>query len=329
MSDPIINPAEDTGKLTLIVRITLKSEENTTDFINAFRDLFIHCTMREPGTTLYELHQSKSNPKVMIIMEKFSNQKAVEAHQSSEEYKAFVAKVSQLPFVDSIDKESASELMSWRSALMSSGNKAGDTDTAPIADGVLGFCGARFGKCDSHAAAAKSVADAIVKRNRPLVYGGGTVGIMGALSTRVQELKGRIKCVIPQALQPREVSGDMIGEVYLTNTMAQRKSVMFGLSSTVVVLPGGLGTFDETLEVLTLIQLNAYRPKLGFLNSGGFFDGFFVFLRQLISDGYVEESIFNYFVVENSDDGEALMKKLDEFVVPKSIACNLIWSEMP
>eukprot|EP00388_Colpodella_angusta_P041817 GDKK01054341.1.p1 GENE.GDKK01054341.1~~GDKK01054341.1.p1 ORF type:complete len:132 (-),score=31.41 GDKK01054341.1:86-481(-) len=123
----------------------------------------------------------------------------------------------------------------------------------------------------------------------------------------------------------REVSGEMQGDVTYTHTMAQRKSVMFSFSNTVIVLPGGLGTFDELLETITLLQLNAYRPKIGFLNINNFFEAFFVFLRHLISEGYVEEHIFDFFVVENSGNAEALLDKLDAFTVPASPA-QLTWT---
>ena len=300
-----------TSLVNLVVEIAFKAPENIDDFITVFAPLYQHTNIKECGALSYEIYKKKEANSTIIIVERYKNDAALDViHNSSEEFQKFFATLGGLPYVESV--------------ALTRGEALSEVDARLIVpkqgDGILVFCGARIGKDDSHVEAAKSLGVAIAKSGKPLVYGGGTVGVMGALSRTVCDNKGAIRSVIPEALMPTEVSGELIGELYSTPTMSTRKTKMFSLSDTVVVLPGGIGTFDEVLEVLTLLQLNAYRPKFGFLNAGNFFGAFFDFLRHLIAQGYLEEKIFDYFIVEDSADGAKLLERLAAFDVPASIA---------
>lgn len=193
-------------------------------------------------------------------------------------------------------------------------------------DGVLVFCGSREGRHPEYAAAGQKLGELIGQSGRNLVYGGGTVGIMGAVARGCHNVGGGVIGVIPRALKPKEVAGDMIGTVFFTDTMSTRKSIMFAHSSTVIALPGGIGTFDELLEVLTLFQLNAYRPAIGLLNVRGFFDPFQGMLKQMVEEGFLNADAMGYFVV--SSDPVDLMDRLAKFQPPGSVK-ELKWTAAP
>lgn len=109
--------------------------------------------------------------------------------------------------------------------------------------------------------------------------------------------------------------------------MSERKSVMFASADTVIALPGGIGTFDELLEVFTLFQLNAFRPKIGIVNVNGFFDPFLDLLRHLIKEGFLEPHILNCFVIE--DTALKVAQALENFTPPPSPAATLVWQSRP
>lgn len=304
----------------VVVHIKLKDASGFEALVEDFAPLHAHANTKEGQTILYDIHTRDDDPLGLVIYEKYINERALtETHNNSEPFKAFVAKMGTVNYIEKL------EVITTK--IIDHPKLAAATSQCPlrVGDGILVFCGARNGKNPANVVAGASMGAAIAKRGRTLVYGGGTVGIMGAVVTAALAGKGRIKSVIPRSMISREVSGEMQGDVTLTHTMSQRKSIMFSHSNTVIILPGGLGTFDELLETITLLQLNAYRPKIGFLNVGNFFEAFFVFLRHLISEGYVEDHIFDFFVVENSGDGEALLAKLDAFEVPVSPA-QLQWT---
>ncbi|EPY23841.1 lysine decarboxylase-like protein [Strigomonas culicis] len=201
--------------------------------------------------------------------------------------------------------------------------------TALLQKGVLVFGGARPGQHASYTEEAAALGTYIAQTlQRPLVYGGGTVGIMGAAAQAAASAGGRVVAIIPAALKPREASGDMIGDlVYTTETMSERKSIMFAHADTVVALPGGVGTFDELLEVITLHQLNAYRPKIGVVNANHFFDPFLQLLRHLIAEGFVEEAVLDMVVVRPT--ALELMEALRDMPLPQSSTKSLVWNHRP
>ena len=114
-----------------------------------------------------------------------------------------------------------------------------------------------------------------------LVYGGGRVGMMGATAQAVHASGGRVVGVIPEMLMAREVAYREADELIVTEGMMQRKQVMIDRSDAFLVLPGGYGTLDEALEVITLRQLGINDKAVIFLNSRGYFDGFFAFAEQM------------------------------------------------
>ena len=134
------------------------------------------------------------------------------------------------------------------------------------------FCGSNSGGRPSYANAARSLARILVANGIAIVYGGGKVGLMGALADAALEAGGEVIGVIPQSLVEKEVSHRGLTELRVVGSMHERKAQMAGLSDAFIALPGGFGTFEEFCEVLTWTQLGLQRKPCGILNVDGYYD---------------------------------------------------------
>ncbi len=185
----------------------------------------------------------------------------------------------------------------------------------PITNGVLVFGGARAGAKEDYMKVSAAVGAAIARSGRPLIYGAGTVGCMGAAAKAAMDEPNTkhqpvVVGVIPEALFPRELSGECIGQVCVTQDMNERKRLMFAASSMIISLPGGVGTLDELLEAITLFQLNCIRHKILLVNVCGFYEPLVALLRSQVEAGFVNDDVFNYFELYNGD-GSDVMSKLE------------------
>lgn len=149
------------------------------------------------------------------------------------------------------------------------------------------FCGANLGVDPRFAAAAEEFALAMVQRNIGLVYGGGSVGLMGIVARTVRDSGGRVTGVIPRALTTRELAGETIGDLLVVDTMAERKERMLTLADGFVALPGGLGTMDELFEALTWGQLGIQSKPVALLNVFGFFDSLLAWYEHALNEGFI------------------------------------------
>ncbi len=149
-----------------------------------------------------------------------------------------------------------------------------------LARSVCVFCGSRVGADPAYAAAAKALGQGLGAAGIGLVYGGGRIGLMGLVADAALAAGGRVHGVIPDFLQRREVAHSEATSMEVTTSMHDRKARMFQLADAFVVMPGGLGTFDETFEVITWRQLGLHdkpilvcdiagwaQPLLGLLDS--------------------------------------------------------------
>ena len=137
---------------------------------------------------------------------------------------------------------------------------------------------------------ADEMGQALVERGYRLVYGGGQVGLMGRLAESVHERGGTVCGVIPEALRDREgVAYDVADEMIVTNTMQERKAEMYSRADAFVALPGGFGTLEEFMEVLTLKQLGYHHKALVMVNTDGFYDALIGFFGQLYDEGFARE----------------------------------------
>ncbi len=149
------------------------------------------------------------------------------------------------------------------------------------------FCGSRAGLRADYSALAREFGGLLAAHKAGLVYGAGGTGIMGALADSVLLAGGQVTGVIPQMLFERERPDLGRGQVYLVRGMHERKELMYRLSAAFAVLPGGLGTLDELMEVATWNQLSIIKKPIVVVNYGGFFDPMFAMLDHLVSEGFL------------------------------------------
>ncbi len=134
------------------------------------------------------------------------------------------------------------------------------------------FCGSSFGSDPVFAAMARALGRSLADQNVTLIYGGANVGLMGAVADSALERGGKVVGVLPKFLQGKEIAHTGLTELILCESMHERKMKMFELSQGFVALPGGFGTLEEIIEILTWQQLGLHKFPVGFLNANGFYD---------------------------------------------------------
>ncbi len=155
------------------------------------------------------------------------------------------------------------------------------------------FCGAKPGHDPSHLALARAVGTAIASRGWRLVYGGGRVGLMGALADAALAGGAEVIGVIPDGMLVREQGHTGLTRREVVADMSVRKQRMIELSDGFIALPGGFGTLDELFEVLTLWQTRYLRKPVGLLNAQGYFDDLIAMCEGFIAAGFVAPADFN------------------------------------
>lgn len=153
---------------------------------------------------------------------------------------------------------------------------------------VCVFCGSQMGARPAYAEHARLLGRLLVARGLGLVYGGGSVGLMGVLATTVAEAGGEVIGVIPEALVARERGDAGVGTVHVVATMHERKALMVDLADAFLALPGGFGTLDELFEVLSWAQLGIHRKPIGLLNTEGFFDPVLSAIGHAVAEGFIK-----------------------------------------
>jgi uncharacterized protein (TIGR00730 family) len=149
------------------------------------------------------------------------------------------------------------------------------------------FCGASAGADPAYAAAARSVGSALAARGIELVYGGGRVGLMGAVADAALAGGGRVTGVIPSALVDRELAHSGVTELRIVTTLHERKATMAELADGFLALPGGLGTLEELAEVLSWAQLDLHTKPIGALDVAGYFGSLAAFLDHATAEGFI------------------------------------------
>ena len=154
---------------------------------------------------------------------------------------------------------------------------------------VCVFAGSNSGLLGDYASAAAELGSALVSQGCSLVYGGASVGVMGAVADSVLAQGGEVIGVIPAHLVAKEVAHNGLTQLQIVESMHERKRVMSELSDGFVALPGGLGTLDELFESLTWLQLGLHSKPCGLLNVAGYFDRLLVFLDHAVDQGFVAD----------------------------------------
>ena len=151
------------------------------------------------------------------------------------------------------------------------------------------FCGSQTGSNPVYARAAVELARAIVAKGMGVVYGGGSIGLMGVLADAVLAQSGSIIGVIPRALADREVAHDGLTQLHLVTSMHERKAMMADLSDAFIALPGSYGTLDELCEAITWFQLDIHDKPVGLLNVDGYFDALLHMFDHAVAEGFLSE----------------------------------------
>ena len=148
------------------------------------------------------------------------------------------------------------------------------------------FCSSAGGLPEAYRQAAHDLGRELAERGHRLVYGGGNVGLMGELARSVHEHGGTVVGVIPQGLVDRELAYDPADELLVTQTLRERKAEMDARADAFVALPGGFGTLEELLEVLTLRQLRLHDRPIVLVNVAGYWDPFLAMVSDMVAQGF-------------------------------------------
>jgi uncharacterized protein (TIGR00730 family) len=164
------------------------------------------------------------------------------------------------------------------------------------------FCGSAPGGRAVYANAARVLATALLHRGLGLVYGGGSVGLMGILADAVLAEGGEVIGVLPRGLARKEYAHGRLTELHLVGSMHERKALMASLADGFVALPGGLGTLEELAEVLSWAQLDLHAKPIGLLDVGGYFAELEAFLDHALAEGFVAERHRRLLLVDDDID---------------------------
>ena len=149
----------------------------------------------------------------------------------------------------------------------------------------------------------------IAKQNLRLIYGGGSVGLMGVLADAVMEFGGEVIGVIPRFLYEKEVGHDGVSELVIVESMHERKQKMAELSQGFIAMPGGIGTMEELFEIFTWSQLSLIKKPVALLNVNNFYDHIINFLNKMVKEGFIKELTVKSLI--NSSSPQELVAKMD------------------
>lgn len=172
------------------------------------------------------------------------------------------------------------------------------------------FCGSRSGKKASYVESAKILGQRIAEKKHTLVYGGGHVGVMGAVAEGALSKGGHVIGIIPGHLEEREQAFMTLPEIEIVSHMYVRKNRMKELSDGFILMPGGFGSLDEIFELMTLRQLRRHNKPIIIVNVDGFWDSMLKMIKDMIDDGFAEKEHLKLFtVVNNVEDAIPLFEK--------------------
>jgi uncharacterized protein (TIGR00730 family) len=178
------------------------------------------------------------------------------------------------------------------------------------------FCGASVGRDQRYAAAATQVGTELANRGIDLVYGGGRLGLMGAVADAALAAGGRVTGVIPAGLVERELAHRGVTDLRIVSTLHERKAVMAQLADGFLALPGGLGTLEELAEVLSWAQLGLHAKPVGALDVAGFFRPLVAHVDHAAAEGFVSDRHHDLLLVD--DDLERLLARFETWESPGS-----------
>lgn len=177
------------------------------------------------------------------------------------------------------------------------------------------FCGASIGFKPIYAEQARALGAFLSKKNIGIIFGGGKFGMMGAIADAMLEAKAEVIGVIPDFLKLEEIEHTGITKMITTENMSDRKMIISKMVDGYIALPGGFGTLDEVMEVLTLGQLHIEQKPIAFLNTNGFFNPLIAQFDLMVQEGFLKKE--NRDMVLIQEDIEMLYKMMEDYQHPK------------
>ena len=180
---------------------------------------------------------------------------------------------------------------------------------------VCVYCGSNSGVRREYADAADELAGVLVRHEIELVYGGANMGIMGVLADAVLDRGGKVHGVIPQMLCEIEIAHEGLTQLHVVSSMHARKSMMAALSDGFIAMPGGFGTLEEIIEIITWGQLRFHDKPCGLLNIGGFFDHLLAYLDHASSEGFLRRENRRMLLEDATPAG--LIQQFERYTAPQ------------
>lgn len=180
------------------------------------------------------------------------------------------------------------------------------------------FCGSSWGHSKAFEEAAVFLSEEIAARGFKLVYGGASVGLMGACADAALAVGGEVIGILPNQLKRREIDHQGLTEIHFTDSMHERKAMMAELSDAFISLPGGIGTMDEMFEVWTWAMLGWHDKPSALMNVNGYYDDLLRFLDRTVTDGFVKQPHRDMLIVE--EDAKILLDRLQNYEPPRNVA---------
>ncbi len=177
------------------------------------------------------------------------------------------------------------------------------------------YCGSNTGNRPEFAAAARELAGVLVRHELELVYGGADKGIMGIIADAVLEQGGKVHGVIPQMLCDKEVAHQGLTELHVVASMHARKTMMAALSDGFIAMPGGFGTLEEIIEIVTWGQLRFHEKPCGLLNTDGYFDHLLAYLDRANKEGFLRTENRNMLLCDS--DPASLIRQFERYTAPQ------------
>jgi hypothetical protein len=165
---------------------------------------------------------------------------------------------------------------------------------------VCVFCGSNSGRDPRYASAARELGQLLTTRGLGLVYGGGSVGLMGMIADAALDAGGEVIGVIPERLATKELLHTRVPDMRRVRDMHERKALMAELADAFIALPGGYGTLEELFEVITWAQLGFHRKNIGLLNIAGYFDPLVSLIDHAVTEAFIRPDHRELIIVEQN-----------------------------
>ncbi|BAY61755.1 hypothetical protein NIES22_18220 [Calothrix brevissima NIES-22] len=172
------------------------------------------------------------------------------------------------------------------------------------------FCGSQSGTNPAYQNIAANLGKSMAKRQIGLVYGGASIGLMGTIATECLNAGGYVVGIIPEVLMSYEIAHPGLSSLITTNSMHDRKAMMYKLSNAFVALPGGVGTLDELFEIVTWAHLDMHKKPIILLNVAGFFNTLLAYLDHTVKEGFVSDKVRS--LIHVYDDVEIMLDNLQQ-----------------